>query len=403
MSEQVHERQAVEPRTPQRDLWWWALRLVVGGSGLAILISLFDDARGRWDDWNQGDWLINDINGPIRRGPTGTMIIHLADWLGVNPVTAVVLVQTVLAVVLYAAYYRVVTSLPDARLALLLSVSPALWVLMWPANLYQGALRKELIGFTAVALLLWHLRDRRTWSAVAALVLMTVGVWAHEVVVLFVPLVGYLLWLAVKDAGRTRRVVLGILAAVLVVSAGLAAIYALQHTEIARWKVRNPLRAAGVESRMFDGDGALSWVDAGPARASKSLHYRDLNPTGLVNFALMLAFSLAAPLYLAWQLQKRRIAVVAAAAAVPFLPLFAIVSDWGRWLSLCVFAFVAVVLAEAVTKGVALRRTPVPAVALTGFLLVGLLLPPDHINGIHWGGVVTRAPRLLHEFAQVLF
>jgi hypothetical protein len=399
MSEQVVEQ--VEARTPERDLWWWLLRVVVAGSGVAILISLFDDARGRWDDWNQGDWLINSINGPIRRGPTGTMIIHLADGLGINPVTAVILVQTVLAIVLYAAFYRVVTAVPDARLALLLCVSPALWILMWPANLHEGALRKELIGFTAVSLLLLHLHRRQLWSIVLACVLMTVGVWAHEVMVLFVPLVGYLLWLCVKDAGRARQVVVAVLGVVVVVSAGLAAIYALQHTEIARWKVRNPLRAAGVDPRMFDGDGALSWVDAGPARASKSLHYRDLNPHGLVNFAIMLAVAAAAPMYVAWQLDKKRVALLGAIAAVPFLPLFVIVSDWGRWLSLCVFAFVAIVLAHALTSGVRLRTVPSAAV-LGGLTLVGLLVVPDHINGIHWGGVVVAGPRLLVELAHCL-
>lgn len=394
MSEQLVEDR-VEAQGGQR-LWWWALRLGVVASGAVMLISLFDDFRGRWDPWVQGDWLINSINVPIRRGPTGSLIIHLADAIGVTPVTAVVLVQGVLVVILYAAYYRVVTTIPDPRLGLLLSVSPGLFLLMWPANLSHGALRKELIAMAVVALLLAYLRDRWVWTVVLAAALLTVGVWAHEVVILSVPVACYLLWLGARHGSRARAVMLGACAAAAVSSGVVAGLYDLRHTRVGNAaRVCRAVTSRGVDQRICH--GAIRWTMYRPQRFSRSLHIRDLNVDGLTNFAIMLLVSLVPLLYLAWRAEQRQVVVIAVIAAVPFLPLFAIVSDWGRWLSCCVFAFVAVVIAHALTGEFTLRRPP-QAYMLVALCAVGLLVVPDHVNGIHWGGAVGYVPRLLSEF-----
>ncbi|CAN5525943.1 hypothetical protein BH11ACT8_BH11ACT8_27620 [soil metagenome] len=383
---------APAPTGSDRALWN-ALRALFAFSGLLVALSLVYNFRGNWSIWKQGDWLINSINGPIRRGPSGTVIIKVSDQLGVTPVTVVIGLQVVLAGLLYVGYYLAVRGLEDARVALLLSCSSAMFLVFWPANIYHGALRKELLGMVALALLLAYLRKRQIWLVVLAGVIMTTGVWAHEIVILFGPAFVYLAWRATK-LGHAR--IIWAITAVAAVSGVLAGLYTLRHVTVDDvHQVCDPLISRGLDSRICS--GPVKWLGADSDHTLNIVQKRNANPSGLALFAVVLVLSAAPLAYLSALLENRKIALIGLLAALPMLPLFVIVIDWGRWLSCGVMAFASVLIAHALTDGLPLRRRPAVPVVLA-MLALGCLIAPFHINDVVVGGIFSHALDVVRDF-----
>lgn len=382
-------------------------RLVLAGvmalSALILLLSLFYNLRGHWSVWKQGDWLINSINGPVRRGPFGSAIIHVADAVHLSPITVVVGIQVVLLLTLYLAWYVAVRGLPDARVALLLTCTPAMFLVIWPANAYDGSLRKELIAMAALALMLVHLRTRAAWPVLVAGALMAGGVWAHEIVLLFVPAFAYLAWRAWRqDQVPTwvRRVLVGVVV-VVAVSGLFAGLYTLRHSDTtAIGPACQPLVERGL-SRDAICTGPFRWLTLSSEHSMDLVEMRNLSGAGLARFAAVLAISLPALAYVVVLLERRRVAVLAVVAAVPMLPLFGLVIDWGRWLSCGVFAFAAVIVAELLTGRTGLRARPrVPLVVAAVALC--FVLAPYHVNDVVPGGLVSKAYDVLRDAAASL-
>lgn len=375
-------------------LTWRLLAVALAGSALLLLLSLVTNARGGWSVWKQGDWLINSINGAVRRGPTGSAIIEASDALGVSPITVVVGLQVVLLVTLYAAWYVAVRGLPDPRLAVLLTCSPAMFLVIWPANVYDGALRKELLAMAALALVLVHLRSAtggRLWALVAGGVVMAAGVWAHEIVLLFVPAFAYLAWLAWRrpEASAVGRRVVVAVVAVVAVSSLLAGLYTLQHSgTTAIGPVCQPLVERGLDRDRIC-TGPFRWLTLDSGHSMELVRNRNASASGLTRFAAVLVISLAPLAYVVSLLDRRRAALLGAVAALPMLPLFGLVIDWGRWLSCGVFAFAAVVTAEVLTGRAGLRRRPAFG-AVVGLLVLCCLVAPYHVDDVVLGGALSK-------------
>lgn len=389
MTEEMQDGMRADRTLPQDDrtdrFAWRAVQGLLILSGGQVFVSLFVDHFGRWSIWKQGDWLINSINGPVRRGPVGSAVIHVSDALHVSPVTTIIGLQVVLCLVLYGSFYLALRALRDPRLALLLTSSGALFITFWPANIYHGALRKELLGMTALALLLIYAWRGRPWLLVAAAAPLVVGVWAHEIVILFVPAFALVAWRASRGS---RALVVSVLG-VVVVSAVLAGWYTLAHVSAPSVaSVCEPLLERGLDDRICS--GPLRWVTEDGNHTMGLVRARNATASGLLTFGVAALAALAPLAYLAALVKERAVVVVAVLAAVPFGPLFLIVIDWGRWLSCGVFAFVAVLVAQGVGSGLSLRRRPSgSALALCVALVV--VVAPFHVNGLVWGGILSHA------------
>jgi hypothetical protein len=389
MTEHAQDGMRAEGKRARRErtdrLAWRAVQGLLILSAGQVLVSLLVDHFGRWSIWKQGDWLINSINGPVRRGPVGSAVIHVSDALHLSPVTTIIGLQVVLCLVLYGSFYLALRALHDPRLALLLTSSSAMFVTFWPANIYHGALRKELLGMTALAVLLVYARSGRPWALVAAAAPLLVGVWAHEIVILFVPAFILVAWRATKGSRALVVPVLGLV----VVSAVLAGWYTLAHVSAPSIaSVCQPLLERGLDDRICS--GPLRWVTEDGNHTMGLVRARNATPSGLLTFGVAGLAAVAPLVYLAALVKDRTAVVVAVLAAVPFGPLFLIVIDWGRWLSCGVFAFAAVLLAQGVGSGLTLRRRP-SGRALAAFVALALVVAPFHVNGLVWGGILSHA------------
>lgn len=356
------------------------VRMALVVSYVYVVLRLVRDLAGGGNQWRQGDWLINAMSGNLRRGPIGSLFLVAHDTVGLNPVTLVVMVQFALLTVLYLTFASHLGAVDNPLLAALLAASPAMFWLFWMADL-QGSVRKELIGFTAISVLLVWVRNRRRWVLGAATTLMIAGGWAHEVNLLLIP--GFLyVWFSGSETHDLRRSAL--VAPSLVVLSGLTAgIYAVAFSEAPR---PDAVCTAVVERGVRPGicTGAISWIDKSPGDLVDQVMAESVTPSGLLVFALVILLSWAALVYLVTAAANKVATMLTALPAVPFGVLF-VALDWGRWVSCCVFVVVSALIARELTGGIPLARN-LNRVAVLVFVILGSLATPHHTNGIEWGG-----------------
>ena len=62
----------------------FVLILLYGLATLHVLAGLAQDYLAGGDYFHQGDWLINNMSGPVRRGLLGSALISFSDWSGLH-------------------------------------------------------------------------------------------------------------------------------------------------------------------------------------------------------------------------------------------------------------------------------------------------------------------------------
>ncbi len=360
-------------------------------AGLAalVLVGLGRDLAAGGNPWKQGDWLISLAAGPLRRGALGSAILWLSDASGIGPAATVAAIQAALVVTLFALTLRAAwRHLGHPAMALIL-LSPGVFPLFWAGD-PQGAGRKELIAFTAMALVAAGqvaARPRLPVLALAAAVFLT-AVLGHEGNALLAPAFALQLWLALRQAPAPMALSLGLPAAVLAGSAALMAL-ALAHPSVADASALcAPLLQRGLPE-WFCHYGAIGWMDKDAGFALAEVQKQASLPV-LAGFATCyLLAALPVLVALGWFDHRRLLLALFALTGLACAPLFAVGADWGRWLDwhLTSFAFLAMSLLLA--GRVALR--PVarcgPALAL---LALGLIWSPAHMVGT--AGLVSLTP-----------
>ncbi|SMR83232.1 hypothetical protein SAMN04488030_3146 [Aliiroseovarius halocynthiae] len=118
-------------------------------STMIVLMGLASDVVNGGDKWHQGDWLIHDLNGAVRRGAFGRWIILFSDALGLSPVWTAAFFQAVITISIPVLFWRISSAVGAWSATLLLISTPAMIFLFWAGDI-QGALRKEIIGVLAV-------------------------------------------------------------------------------------------------------------------------------------------------------------------------------------------------------------------------------------------------------------
>ena len=101
--------------------------LKYASDGILLLGFLYVSLRVLYDyiaggnSWKQGDWLINNAAGSIRRGPLGSFIISIDDLVDSNPLFVVSVIQIALLAVLFITFRLLVTKLHNPRISILLT------------------------------------------------------------------------------------------------------------------------------------------------------------------------------------------------------------------------------------------------------------------------------------------
>lgn len=351
--------------------------LVFSASYVLWLLLSRDYAQGG-DVWRQGDWLVHNLAEDLRRGLFGRQLIALADLLGRDPVSVVIGLQAALVLALYGLLARLVFAQGQPVLLVMVVMCPALFVVSWPAD-FEGALRKELLAFVALLLTLlglWRARAPLTWLGA---VLFGAAVYGNEANVLFAPLYLGLFW--AFPAGRAASQWGG---AVLALGLGLHALwYALTHVSASDLQgLCAPLMERGLSAQLCE--GAIAWMGDSPSDARARIleeigQRRSL--LGLLGvYTAALAPLAAAILYLR---PRGWVLILALLSGVPFLPLYWVGLDWGRWIGLHAFSVAVIVLAGLASGRVLVRRRP-PVWLVAGCVCLALIWVPYHYAGSVW-------------------
>jgi hypothetical protein len=341
--------------SPGREGWaWLGVALALLALSLMVQLHHMADWYGRGGSpWAQADWLINLAAGPIRRGPFGEALLWLAGTSGIAVLDLLMGLQLGLTLALYGLTAVLLWRQPDPAAAALAVFSAAFFAVLIGAAPSSG-LRKELLAL--VALLLVAVPGGGLGRVVLSAALLAACAVGHELGVLFLPAWAIALALLRPEAlaGWPGQAVL----AALVLAVAAAAAYALRfpHLDDAA-PVCAAIRAAGPVSAQFC-DGAVAWM-ADPEGGSTRVR-EALAAVGAQLWPSLAGMAAAfGPLVMLARLTRapRRIVLALVASTAPFLLLFPLGFDWGRWVALQ-YTVAAVLMLGLMAHGLMLPATP---------------------------------------------
>jgi len=363
------------------------LLAVLAGVLAYVLYCLHVDYSLGGNSWKQGDWLINELAGPIRRGLFGSALLRISDVLGANPLVLLILFQAsiVALIVVIVGWAALDLRAPDKLILILLS--PGFVLFFW-TNDPQGAVRKEILAYLAfLPLVVAALRGRGGYLAYGlSVVAYGVAVVAHEANVFFFPFLGVAIWLILPpDTGVRARLVLLAIPALLAFAAGL---YASANTYVAD----TTLMCQQLVDRGLDGaicDGAIAYVETLPADAT-------MDPTGLFtthfrNFLLIYAACLIGFRVLVQASPRVEMWFFAVlASGLFFFPLYVLAGDYGRWLSGHVSALVFLALIGLLKWRPAWLYAPPLRLDFAVILAMSLVIGIEHVPGAMIDGPLVK-------------
>lgn len=333
---------------------------------------------------NQGDWLINSTNVDVRRALSGDVFIFLADTLQIDLVGLVIATQMGMLLALLLCV-RVLAREAGFSVAMLLFASSGSFILFWMGD-PQGANQKELLAFLGLALFAIGLLRQGAIAQIVGILLLTISFFTHEAMLLFLPVVWGMVWLQ-RQGGAPWQ--LGAALGLAASATGVIALtYALNSVQLDTVEpVCAPLRERGLPIHMCD--GAVGWLDKDLAFALRHVAEHMAFPN-VPLFVVAYIVSLAPIVYLSARLAPRSLVLfILVATVAPILPLYVIAVDWGRWISLHVFAVTLLFI-------VALRRNQLTVTrevrmpVVIGFVVLALVLTPNHLIGLVPGGPVGK-------------
>lgn len=317
---------------------------------LVTLIGLLRDLHLGGNEWKQGDWLISNAAGWLRRGPMGTALLAIADALRLSPLVVVILVQAMLTLIVAGGLMAEMMRNRVTPARWLLYFSPASPLLFWGAY-PQGSGRKELFAFAALALVvqIGHCR-RWLWPLTGgALVLLALGMVGHEINILLAPVVVLGLWLALRGGGIGLAPRLAIAGAAFG-AAALAAAFTLRFGRVAEAApLCAPLLRRGLAEPFCS--GAISWMSHDAAFGRHQVRQvLEILGTGdvLRGLAIQALIVLVALLPLIATIRASRsvwlLSGVLLGCLLLLAPIYPVATDWDRWLGVSVGAFLFLTL-----------------------------------------------------------
>lgn len=357
------------------------LAAVLAAGAAWVLLALWADVAMGGDSWQQGDWLIHALDGPVRRGPAGSAILLVADLLGLHPVLVVGLLQGGLVILLYAMTWWLLRDLAADYTALILIASPAFFILFWVSD-PQAGMRKELIVFVALTVTLLANRHQSRALLLAGAATFAVAAIAHEANTLFLPLFAGLVLVAWPPGAFRWCVVAGVAAVTAAAEAYAVAFRSVPDAAA----LCGPLLVRGVASSVCS--GSIAWLDRDTAGGTAEVG-RQLLETGKAAL-FRLTFVLATAAYFALATQAKapgRLVLLLVLSSLPFLVLFPVAVDWGRWLSFQAFSMYCIIVEAAAAGALATRRGN--GWAWGALVAPSLVWSLPHTGGIAWSPVLS--------------
>jgi len=373
----------------------YLLIAILAGVLIYLLYCLYVDYSLGGNSWKQGDWLINELAGPVRRGLFGTALLRLSDVLWLSPLLLLILLQGIIITLIFAIVGAAVLDLgaPD-RLVLIL-LSPAFVVLFWFNDPY-GSVRKEILTYLAfLPLVAAALKGRAGYIACAVSgFLYSIAVFAHEGNVFFLPFLCAAMWIVLPpNAPSLARVAVIALPTLAAIGGG---IYASLHSNLPDSGLMcQQLVQRGLNSAVCD--GAIAYVE----RATKDAH---MHPGRLLaryfrNFLLLYAVCIVSFRILVHGSARVQLWCFGAiASGLVFLPIYFFAIDYGRWLNFHITSLVFLSLILLLKSRPAWLYEAPSRIDYLCVLSLSLIVGVSHL-GVLIDGFVVKVARALYSLA----
>lgn len=364
--------------TPRRRLTATSWYSILGLSGLSLtfVFAFIIPLRYRmatFHPWQTGDWLIDYSAGFVRRGLFGELLGSF-DLDAVQLIASVALVQFFMAGTLFTAvgflFWR--SSRSPAWIMLILSPAFMLFPLLDP----DASARKEWIGLVALAIIAVATSLSRTGlGAMIAIPIFAVAAFSHEVNIVIVPAIVYLVLVHGGDIRRELMYAIAAVYGLIAAAAGAAALIGSADAQMVADICANWLNRG-----IPDCNGALLYLNQTPQEAQQYL-FAELFPA-YWGYLIPAALALV-PLFAVRFLPKHW--VIAVIIVATSAPLFFIAWDYGRWIFLITAQLSLIALAITRRDGTASFRVPLYA-ALAFILLWGV----EHVSQPLTPGILVR-------------
>lgn len=360
------------------------IRIIVLTSLFLVLSAIARDVLDGGNEWRQGDWLINNLTQPIRRGVFGGWILALSDLSGLSPVLVTGLIQATCFIAIGWAFLRWVEEDMPTPETLLLLTSPAMIFLFWAGDV-NGSMRKEILGYLGVLLAGLSVFHARLAPLIAGGVIISLGAWGHLVNAMLFPLFGFIvLWGAyLHRQWLPYLAVLGATGGAIIA----AVLYTLAFPMVENISlVCDPLLKRGLTPIICS--GAIEYLTRNAGDGIKDVLHWHGGLNDIASFALTVALSFAAIAVFYRHVSIPRWLLLSCGLSIlVIVPLYMVALDWGRFLSLQVFS-VTTLLLIGLRIGVIIPIRPLTPPIIKLLLVIGLFLSLDHVKSIEILGLI---------------
>lgn len=366
-----------------------AVNFVVFGLGAAFLLFaiigvadlLYDYGQGG-HRWQQGDWMIHSLAGIVRRGTIGTVTLLMSDATGINALAITIALQIVIVTSLMLVIFLIgatVLTRPAQIAALLL---PPFYPMMMVSR-FDGMIYKDVIAILALAILtLGVVRPHHSrWLLPLGVAVLLIGCFAHEGLIFFLPIGGLLIYLSGKS--HFHYALIGVLIAGTVAALAFALVYSKADPDAicAELLVRDlsPILC----------EGPITWLDETMAHA---IHVT-FDKGDMIYMAEFAGGWLISVLVLGYLLGRdlKQSLYLGVLTLLPFLPLFVVAFDFGRWFS---FGFSSMVFLLLAMGG--FRQLPGQGALAILVVLGTSIITYSSTTGFYFSGLVNRALSLIY-------
>jgi hypothetical protein len=309
--------------------------------------------------YQTGDWLINYNGGFVRRGLFGQVFL---DLTGDAP--AAIWILFGLQMSMYGGFlvfgYLMIKRNDFSWISIAIWLGPAaLGFFAWDSG---SPFRKEILSYLAlVGLVIAREKiSRITLNAIlgASVAMFLLAVFSWEASVMFLPVIAYMLWSNPNFNNRVLQKISFLVPFILIAVAGSLASIAYHGDSTTSQKICDLLREKGYTSPTLCSGAieAIGWPSSYPfslVQSSYPLYF---------GFLLLVPLALAPVLY---AIKKSIDPVWTLFVLASFIPLFVVVNDYGRWISMAVIS-----LAFLTTT---LKRLPEPKKGWFPYLSIAYL------------------------------
>ena len=367
---------------------------ILASALLYLLYQLYVDFSLGGNSWKQGDWLINELSGSIRRGLFGSALLRTSDVTGLSPLLLLISLQALFVTLIFVVVVIAALKLGMPDKLLLLLLSPGFLFLFW-FNDPQGSVRKELLVYLAfLPLIVVALKGRGAPIAyLLSVIAYGMAVFAHEGTVFFLPFLLLAMWLVMpQDAGTAIRLTVLAVPSLLAIGGGL---YAAMNTHTPD----TSLICAQLVQRGLDPaicGGAIDYLQSTPEEAK--VHPGNLLTTEFRSLLLIYAACLLSFRVMFQGSERFELWFVAIlASGLVFLPLYVLAGDYGRWLNYHISSLTFVLLVFLLKWRPAWLYEAPRRLDFLCLLALNLVIGVSHSPGEMTDGLVVKVARLIYD------